>query len=73
MSAMSKPHYFTFRFRGFAVGNDPESGYLRLITRHHTFYTDKRFFKDDSGFDQLPARQSNLPWNPPFKRWQLLD
>ncbi|PXW56119.1 hypothetical protein DFO55_107170 [Grimontella sp. AG753] len=50
---MSKPHYFTFRFRGFAVGNDPESGYLRLITRHHTFYTDKRFFKDDSGFDQL--------------------
>ncbi|WP_044184542.1 hypothetical protein [Phytobacter massiliensis] len=50
---MNKPHYFTLRFHGFAVGNDPESSFLRLVTRHHTFYTDKRFFQDEAGFDQL--------------------
>ena len=50
---MNKPHYFTLRFHGFAVGNDPESSFLRLVTRHHTFYTDKRFYQDEAGFDQL--------------------
>ncbi|MEG1113370.1 MAG: hypothetical protein RSE65_22000 [Hafnia sp.] len=50
---MTNTHYFTLQFHGFSVGNNPESSYLRLITPHHTFYTDKVFFDESAGFDLL--------------------
>lgn len=50
--------YFKIHYTGFTSGESKGLHYLRLITRDHIFYTDKRYFQDRSLFQRLKIGNS---------------